>query len=81
MNFISPAAIEKVGRHYASYETIRLLNQITHRTVEDFMTWLTNHNTYIAELKTKVASQVQHIIREKGSFVMTKNVLGVRFVA
>jgi ubiquinone/menaquinone biosynthesis C-methylase UbiE len=78
-DFIGETQIVKVAKQYSKVATVRLTNQIRFRSPEDVLLWWKNHNSFVPELYESVGQRLQHHFSQQDSFVLSKNVLGIRF--
>jgi ubiquinone/menaquinone biosynthesis C-methylase UbiE len=80
-DFLSAQDIQRIGKHYARSETVRLPNQIRFDSVERVLGWWENHNSYVPGIRDRVVEALQAEFATQHSFTLTKHVLGVHFHA
>jgi SAM-dependent methyltransferase len=63
---------------YGIVETSRLDNVVTFADADAVIAWWENHNSFVAEARSAVAERITAHVAERGSFELSKYVLGVR---
>ena len=76
-DFLSPEQIHEVGEAYSRCSVVRLANRVHFSSAESFMTWWTNHNSYVPDLHDAIYREAQARCLREGDLAITKNVIGI----
>ena len=76
-DFISREQIKTLRDEYSEVRVARLGNRIDFRGADEVMDWWRHHNSYQPELDGPVRRSVADFIAERGSFPLSKNVIGI----
>ncbi|MBI9112706.1 bifunctional 2-polyprenyl-6-hydroxyphenol methylase/3-demethylubiquinol 3-O-methyltransferase UbiG [Maridesulfovibrio ferrireducens] len=77
-DFISSEQLTLLKEEFSYCELVRLHNEISFQDLQTFLDWWRNHGSYIKEIDAKVASEVQEIFKNEESFIVSKEVLGLK---
>jgi len=79
-DFLLKEHLIEVGNNYTSTKVDRLLNQVEFDSVETFLNWWRNHNSFILEIELEMTLLLERHFLKKPSFFLDKNVIGIRYV-
>ena len=77
--FLAPAQIEAIARDYAHHTVATLDNEVAFDSTHSVLAWWRNHNSFVPSVATEVQQNLHAHFLKQRLFVLTKNVLGVRF--
>lgn len=78
-DFISDSNIKMVAAHYEGYNVYTLDNKIIFNSADDLLAWWRNHNTFVPALNDIVSEKINEYFKTNQSFLLSKNVLAIRF--
>jgi len=78
-DFLKHDEIQEIAAVYSRFSLSRLENQILFDSADTILSWWQNHKSYVPSVAVEVESFFRRHFETNDTFVLTKNVLGVRF--